>query len=104
MFSIVVSVISLLRSTPWLLFAAVYAIALFAYFATSRREFKRSPEKGQRYAALPIGYKLACWFGVVPLFAAAAIHPALFLGAVVAFMMVESACVRWYRKSGWLPP
>lgn len=94
---------SVLDASPWLLFAAAYLIALVASFITSRLEFKRSPEKRRRYRALPLGYKLACWFGVIPLFAGTAVNPALFLTAVVAFMALEAACVRWYRKAGWLP-
>lgn len=98
------SLMSLVLNAPaWLLFAAAYLVAFVAYLCTSRLEFKRSPEKGKRYRALPVGYKLACWFGVIPLFAGTAVNPLLFPAAVVAFMAVEAACVRWYRKAGWLP-
>jgi hypothetical protein len=65
----------ILNAPTWLLFAVAYLVALVAYFLTSRLEFKRSPEKGKRYRALPIGYKLACWFGVIPLFAGTAASP-----------------------------
>lgn len=85
------------------LFAVAYLVALVANFLITRLQFKRSPEKGKRYRALPIGYKLVCWFGVIPLFAGAAVNPALFMAAVALFMALEAACVRWYRKAGWLP-
>lgn len=78
-------------------------MASVGLFFLNQREFKRSPEKGQRYAALPLRYKLACRLIVLPLFAGTALQPVLFLGAVLAFALLEVACVRWYRKAGLLP-
>lgn len=85
------------------LFAAVYAVALLVLFVLNRREFKRCPEKGLRYRALPIRYKAACWFFVVPLFAGTLLQGPLFIPALVSFLLLEGACVRWYRKAGLLP-
>ena len=85
------------------LFAIVYALSLVLLAAMNAREFRRRPEKGARYRALPIGYKLACWFVVVPLFAATILQGALFIAAIASFALLEGACVRWYRKAGLLP-
>jgi hypothetical protein len=84
------------------LFAIVYVLALGVLAAVNMREFKRNPEKGARYRALPIGYKLACWFVVVPLFAATILEGAVFIAAIASFALLEGACVRWYRKAGLL--
>lgn len=81
----------------------IYALALAALALINRREFRRHPAKGQRYAALPIGYKLACWLGVVPLLVAAVLlHPALLIPAWLGFALLEMACVRWYKKADLL--
>lgn len=84
------------------LFAIVYAVSLAGVALLNRREFRRAPEKRTRYEALPITYKLACWFIVIPLFAGTVLAPALFIGAILAFAMLEALCVRWYRKAGLL--
>jgi hypothetical protein len=85
-------------------FALVYAAIFLAVALLNRREFRRSPEKGQRYKALPVVYKLACWCLVIPLFAAGVVfHPAFLLISFVSFATLEGACVRWYRKAGFLP-
>jgi hypothetical protein len=86
-----------------LLFGLVYASALGILFLINAREFKLSPDKGRRYQALPLRYKLGCWFVVLPLFAGTVFQPALFLGAIAAFTILEAACVRWYRANGLLP-
>jgi hypothetical protein len=85
-----------------LVFALTYAESLVAVMLMNKHEFKRCPEKGERYKALPIGYKLGCWFLVVPLFAGTIVQEALFIPAVITFMALEAACVRWYRKTGLL--
>jgi len=87
----------------WLAALATYvAILIFLFFLNSR-EFKRCPEKCERYRKLPVIYKSACWFAVVPLFVASIfIHPALGLLALLAFAVLEALCVRWYRKQGLL--
>ena len=84
------------------LFALVYALSLLAVAGMNIYEFKRAPEKGKRYRLLPVRYKFACWFIVVPLFAGIVFEGALFIPAILAFMLLEAACVRWYRKSGLL--
>lgn len=89
--------------SPWLLFAAAYAFTLLGVYVNNRREFKRCPEKGERYEALPLGYKLGCFLVVAPLFAGTLINPALIVGAGIAMLLLEAACVRWYRKMGLLP-
>ena len=81
-------------------FAAFYAVALLILALLNKREFRRSPEKGLRYQALPIGYKAACWFIVTPLFAGTILHGVLFIPALISFAALEGACVRWYRKEG----
>ncbi|MEC4718004.1 hypothetical protein RY831_02470 [Noviherbaspirillum sp. CPCC 100848] len=85
-----------------ILFAIVYFLSLIGVFLLNRREFKRAPEKGARYAALPLQYKLACWFVVVPLFAGTVLRPPLFFIAIVVFTILDAFCVRWYRKVGLL--
>ena len=86
-----------------LLFAGVYAMSLAAVAFVNQREFMRSPQKRERYVALPLRYKLLCWFVVAPLFAGIVLQGWLLGPALVAFLLVESACVRWYRKAGLLP-
>jgi hypothetical protein len=63
---------------------------------------------------LPLRYKLMCSIGVLPLFTATIALPVVCSGvwkglggaafpiALVAFAVVEGACVRWYRKNGFL--
>lgn len=85
-----------------LLFAIIYLVAVLTAADTNRRDFKTCPEKGVRYEPLPLPYKLACWYVVLPLLAAVVFHGVFpFLG-LVAFMLLEAACVRWYRKAGLL--
>ena len=85
-----------------LLFAGVYALALAILAISSRAEFKRCPEKGARYKALPLLYKCACWFVVVPVAIGGIAHVGLFFLATILFMLLEIACVRWYKKAGHL--
>jgi hypothetical protein len=82
----------------------VYLLALLVNNWINRREFSRSPEKGNRYALLPIRYKFLCWFAVLPLFASVVFHPAFFIPAVLAFAFTEGLCVRWYRRAGLFTP
>jgi len=83
------------------LFLITYVAVLSAYGVMNRVEFKRCPEKGERYKALPIGYKIICWFFIIPLFAATVIEGAFFIPALVSFVVIQEACVRWYRKAGF---
>ena len=89
----------------WALAAVVtYAGAMALLAALNKREFRRCPEKGERYRALPVAYKLACWLGVVPLFVATVfVHGAFFFGAIASFAVLEILCVRWYQRHGLLP-
>lgn len=84
-------------------FALLYAAALVAVRVLHLREFKRAPGKGQRYRALPLRYKLMCWFVVLPLFAGGVLHVASWALALVAWFVLEVACIRWYRKAGLFP-
>ncbi|MGN6227736.1 MAG: hypothetical protein ACTHNM_09890 [Dyella sp.] len=82
-----------------------YAAMLGVNAWINRREFGRCPEKGERYKALPLPYKLACWCGVIPLFVGSIFTSApLFLAAFLSFALLQGACVRWYEKNGHLPP
>ena len=92
---------------------AVYLMGLAAALLLNRREYQRAPEKARRYAALPWRYRLACPLIVVPLFTAA---PLFLFGrglgvlaavtgvvlAPLAMLLLESACMRWYRRAGLL--
>jgi hypothetical protein len=81
-----------------------YATGLGIYALLNKREFRRSPEKGTRYRALPLHYKLACWCGVIPLLVASFFsHAAFFAAGFMGFIVLEGLCVRWYRKNGHLP-
>jgi hypothetical protein len=93
---------ALLPFSNAVLFAITYAAALLVLFLINIREFNRSPEKRERYGALPLAYKLACWLFVVLLFAGTVIEGFLFIPALVSFALLEAACVRWYRKSDLL--
>jgi hypothetical protein len=82
------------------LFACAYLLVLGAGLLISRSERRRSPDKCKRYEALPVAYKLACWCLVSPLYAAAVIEGAFVLLGIIAHLVLEAACVRWYRKAG----
>jgi hypothetical protein len=85
-------------------FALMYIAALGLVTLLNKREFRRSPEKGVRYQALPIIYKLGCWCGVIPIFVAVAFWGGLlFFVALIAYGVLEVLCVRWYEKNGYLP-
>lgn len=94
--------LSLIPIHPIALLSFLYAMALAGVFLLDRKEFNRRPEKSQRYAALPLLYKLACPLIVVPLFVGTLLQPALFIVAVLAYFGVEAACIRWYRRKGLL--
>ena len=81
-------------------FLAVYAVAMLLLAWMNRREFRRHADKAARYQALPLAYKLACPFGVLPLLAAVVFHEAFLALGLVCYFVLESACVRWYRKAG----
>jgi hypothetical protein len=84
------------------LFLLLYAVSAVLLAFMNRREFRLHPEKAARYAALPVGYKAACWLGVLPLFAGVVFNLFLPLLVVPAFLALEVLCVRWYRKAGLL--
>lgn len=84
----------------WLPFAIVYVITLLGSYTVNRYEFMHRPEKGVRYKALPLRYKLCCPLVVAPLLAGTVLHPICALAAGLAFLLLEVACIRWYRKAG----
>ena len=92
-----------LQMSEAVIFAAVYATALLMLMLMNRRDFKRAPEKGERYQRLPLRYKMACRFLVVPLFAAGILNGLLFIPAILSFVWLEGACVRWYKDAGLWP-
>ncbi|WP_153066280.1 hypothetical protein [Xanthomonas arboricola] len=70
----------------------------------NKADFRRSPEKGERYKVLPLPYKWCCWFGVIPLCVGTIFwHGALFLPVLIVGAVLEGACIRWYQKAGLLP-
>jgi hypothetical protein len=83
-----------------LYFFLAYAAAVIVMYLTNKSEFAEHPEKRARYEALPLGYKLACWLGVLPVLAGATYHEGFFGIALVSAILLESACKRWYRKAG----
>lgn len=83
-------------------FAIVYVLSLLGLLLLNRREFKRCPEKVERFHALPIGYKFAFWSIVMPFFAGIIFAGALLIPATIAFMLLEGLSVRWYRMAGLL--
>lgn len=91
---------SLPAAADWVLFAGLYLLILLGGAWLQRREFARRPDKQARYAALPRRYKLACRCGVMPLFAGTVQQPWLLLAALPALLLLEIACVRWYRRQG----
>lgn len=78
----------------------VYAAVMLLHAWMNWREFRRYAEKAARYRALPPAYKLACWFGVMPLFAAGVFHAGFPVLGLLSFFVLEAACRRWYRKTG----
>ncbi|KQZ40010.1 hypothetical protein ASD58_06415 [Duganella sp. Root1480D1] len=83
-----------------MLFAICYAFLLCTHALLNKRDFKQSPEKRERYNALPRYYKFCCWFVVMPMFAGGILIPWLFMFSLVGFFLLEAACIRWYRRRG----
>ena len=92
---------------------AAYLLGLAVAFLLGRREHTRCPEKARRYSALPWHHRLAWPLIVVPLFTAVPlllygkglVVLAALTGVVVApraMLILELACVRWYRRAGLL--
>lgn len=95
----------------WLPGLIAYAVVLVVYLPMNRRELERDPAKAERYRALPLPYKMVCWLGILPLFSAVPLilllvggSPVLATAApmigLVAYLGLEIACVRVYRKCG----
>ena len=89
----------------------VYTFGIILLKFIDYREFKESPDKGNRYKALPLMYKLVCPLVIVPMSVGALFLPintgneaygALFLLALILFAILEGQCVKWYRKNGLL--
>lgn len=90
-------------SLAWMAFA--YVATLACYAMTNISEFRRCPEKGLRYAALPIAYKLGCWCGAIPLLVAGVfVTPFLSLVGFVGWAVLQGLCIRWYEANGHLTP
>lgn len=87
-----------------IVFLLAYLVLLGSHAMLNRSEFRQSPEKGHRYRLLPLGYKLSCWLLVAPQCAAIAVWPWLTVPSVISYLALESACIRWYRKAGLMPP
>ena len=89
-------------STHFLWPALSYSLVLSISAFINKREFARCPEKGQRYEALPLRYKLMCWLVVTPLFVSSVfVSGAFFFIAIASYIGLEIACVNWYRKNGF---
>ena len=84
-------------------FLLAWVVILGANAASDRYEFRQHPDKGQRYRRLPLRYKLACRLLVMPLCAGIVVHAAMALPACFAWLMLEGACMRWYRSAGLFP-
>lgn len=95
----------------WLPALVVYVIAAATHAFMQKREFERDPAKARRYEVLPLHYKLACWFVVLPMIVAVPLvflfvfgWPYLAAAANVlgltAFAGLEIACVSVYRRHG----
>jgi hypothetical protein len=95
----------------WLPGLIAYAAVLVVYLPMNRREIERDPAKAERYRVLPLPYKMACWMGILPLFSAVPLI-LLFVGGsavlataapmigLVAYLGLEIACIRVYRRHG----
>jgi len=92
--------IDLLDGSKTAIFIGGYVLAAVVAAVMNIREFKRSPEKGARYRALPIHYKAMCWLGVLPLFAGSLIAWWLFVPAIASLFLAEVLCIRWYKRAG----
>lgn len=95
----------------WIPALIVYVVAAMAHGLMQRRDFRRNPEKAQRYSVLPVRYKLACWLLVLPSITALPlvlwlVYDFLYLAVVaqvmglVGFAALEIACVSVYRRRG----
>jgi hypothetical protein len=72
----------------------------------------KDPEKIARWRVLPLRFKLACWFGVTPLFILAVILGISLTGlagllgllvliiAWVSMLLLEGRVIAWYRENG----
>lgn len=95
----------------WLPALVVYVAVAAAYALMQGREFARDPAKAQRYAVLPLHYKLIGWCLVLPLIVAVPMVLWLVFDspywAVLAHVLglaalagLEIACVAVYRRHG----
>lgn len=94
--------IDLLLGSKAVIFLAGYVLAAAVVALLNHREFKRCPEKGTRYKALPTRFKAMCLVGVLPLFAGSLVVWWLFVPAFVSAFLTEMLCIRWYKKAGLL--
>ena len=81
-------------------FLLIYAALSICVVWQRKIDLRGHPEKRERYQALPLRYKLMCWFVVTPLAACTPFYEACAGIALVLMFLLEAACVRWYRKAG----
>ena len=95
----------------WIPALIVYGVAAIAHRLMQRQDFRRSPEKAQRYAVLPVRYKLACWVLVMPaivalplvlwlVFESPYLSVVAHVAGLIGFAALEIACVSVYRRHG----
>jgi len=97
--------------------AAIMVVVLVVGFVLLRRRssISSNPQKAARWRALPMRYKLCCWFGVTPLFLSSVLLPAVVpskIAELLAFVALGLACasmvileirvIAWYRANGLL--
>jgi len=99
-------------SDPRILVIAVLAVAR-AWMIKRWGPFpSKDPEKVARWRALPLRFKLACWFGVTPLAMVAVVLGFWLTGfarllsllvlviAWVGMLLLEGRVIAWYRENG----
>lgn len=94
----------------WLPGLIAYAVVFVVYLLMKHRELGGDSAKAERYRVIPLPYKMACWLGILPLFSAVPLI-LLFAGSpvfaaaspmigLIAYLGLEIACIRIYRKCG----
>jgi hypothetical protein len=83
---------------------AIYPLVLVGAALLHYREAKESPEKGRRYALLPIRIKAICWVLVCGGIAAMPLAPWTWFISLICLVWAEAAATRWYVKNGHLSP
>jgi len=97
----------------WIPALIVYVVAGLVHALVQRRDLRRSPDKARKYAVLPVFYKLACWFLVLPTISALPlvlwlVYDSPYLAVLahviglIGFAALEISCVAVYRRRGLL--